>query len=415
MYHAALRRLERRNQAEAHRREERQHDGGARDTPVEREVQRERRACLQVGQRRRDWPRDHEGHARRRDCADDRQHEALGEHLANQPPARGSEREPDANLALTGGGARQQQVRDVHTCDEQHEPDDGEEHAGEDRGRRREFRREHARPVHAHHRAWRIGPRRRLELGRQRRQFRLRSNHIDSRLQAADDLDAAVDPPREPHRHPEVRDERRQRRREIPRRDADNRRLTTVHRKRSTNDLPIAAKPRAPEPIAQNDCPARPRPIVRRSERPAESRRHAERLEVVASDGKAKELFRHAGRTHADGLGAKRRERRERAVAIPEGLVVGDRSVGKPVGVDADDAAGIDDAGGRAEQQRAGKTKDGQVGADAHGQRRHGHGRKAWTLSQQPDAVSAIGQKRAHRYSRQVLTCDEAEVLTGLC
>ena len=57
-----------------------------------------------------------------RDRADDRQHETLGDELANQPAAPGAERGAQRKLLVPAFGADQQQVGEIRACDEQHEP-----------------------------------------------------------------------------------------------------------------------------------------------------------------------------------------------------------------------------------------------------------------------------------------------------
>jgi hypothetical protein len=54
-------------------------------------------------------------------AADQREQEALDEELADEPPARHAEREPHGDLAPARESAREQQVRDVRTGDEEHE------------------------------------------------------------------------------------------------------------------------------------------------------------------------------------------------------------------------------------------------------------------------------------------------------
>ena len=62
------------------------------------------------------------------DAAGDREHEALGERLADQPAASGAERQPHRDLLLPRRRAAQQQVGDVRARDQQHEADHGHQH-----------------------------------------------------------------------------------------------------------------------------------------------------------------------------------------------------------------------------------------------------------------------------------------------
>ena len=116
-------------------------------------------------------------------AADDRQHHALGEQLADDAAARAAERGADRDLALAARGAHQQQVRDVRARDQQHEADGAEQH---------EQRLPH---VADEHLADRIDAERcvrpervlelRCEVGRRRFQPRLRLLERDAGLQAA--------------------------------------------------------------------------------------------------------------------------------------------------------------------------------------------------------------------------------------
>ena len=67
-------------------------------------------------------------------AADSREHEALGEHLANQLQASGAERRAHGNLAAPAREPRQDQVGDVGADDQQQEAD---------RGRNQQQRRPH--------------------------------------------------------------------------------------------------------------------------------------------------------------------------------------------------------------------------------------------------------------------------------
>ena len=59
-------------------------------------------------------------------AADQRQHQAFGQQLADDAPPPGAERGAHRELARPRAGARQQQVRDVGAADQQHESDDAE-------------------------------------------------------------------------------------------------------------------------------------------------------------------------------------------------------------------------------------------------------------------------------------------------
>ena len=57
-----------------------------------------------------------------------REHQALGEHLPDQPPAGGADRHADRDFALPRGRPREHQVRDVGAGDQQHAADRAEQH-----------------------------------------------------------------------------------------------------------------------------------------------------------------------------------------------------------------------------------------------------------------------------------------------
>ena len=54
--------------------------------------------------------------------------QALGEQLAEQPPARGAHRQADGNLFSPAHGAGQQKVREVGAGNHQHQADRGQDH-----------------------------------------------------------------------------------------------------------------------------------------------------------------------------------------------------------------------------------------------------------------------------------------------
>ena len=63
------------------------------------------------------------------DAAGQREHDALGEQLADDAPTAGADRQPHADLALARGAAREQQVGDVGARDQQDDEHRGGEHA----------------------------------------------------------------------------------------------------------------------------------------------------------------------------------------------------------------------------------------------------------------------------------------------
>ena len=61
-----------------------------------------------------------------RESAEARKQQALGDHLPDEPPAARAERRANGHLALPRRRAHEQQVRDVHAGEQQHEPGDRE-------------------------------------------------------------------------------------------------------------------------------------------------------------------------------------------------------------------------------------------------------------------------------------------------
>ena len=83
--------------------------------------------------------------------AEHRQQQVLGQQQADDAPRAGAERQPDADLAVAGAGARQHQVRGVAADREQQE----QQHALQHRQRAdEELLRPARRLPEAQHRAW---------------------------------------------------------------------------------------------------------------------------------------------------------------------------------------------------------------------------------------------------------------------
>src|SRR5262249_35808850 len=78
--------------------------------------------CSVVGMKPRRKPVVHRAITER--SAEQRQQQALGEQLADDARPARANRQPERNLLLTCGGARNQQTRDVRACDQQHAGDD---------------------------------------------------------------------------------------------------------------------------------------------------------------------------------------------------------------------------------------------------------------------------------------------------
>ncbi len=127
-----LRALQRRNQAKDDASEERDQERKARDPPVDADGGPELADTRQAGrvdcQQRTnaDHPEDQAEHASRQ-----RQHDALGEQLADDPAARAADRGADRDFPSPAGRPHEQEVGDVGAGDEQHQADGaGEHHEG---------------------------------------------------------------------------------------------------------------------------------------------------------------------------------------------------------------------------------------------------------------------------------------------
>ena len=125
LYWSDARRAKSRGDAEEDRRRDHRRGGERQHPPIERQVEDDPRHG--GGQLRDERPArpgcEHESKGR----ATCRQHNALHEELAREPPARGPQREPHAQFMLAGHASGQLQVGDVPARDEQHERDDDED------------------------------------------------------------------------------------------------------------------------------------------------------------------------------------------------------------------------------------------------------------------------------------------------
>ncbi len=61
-------------------------------------------------------------------AAREREHDAFGDHLAEQPARRCAECVPHRHLFAAGDGARHQQIRNVGAADQEHESDNRHQH-----------------------------------------------------------------------------------------------------------------------------------------------------------------------------------------------------------------------------------------------------------------------------------------------
>ena len=99
---------------------QRHHDGEPEHDWIERDLAGSRQTLGVGGQQR---AKSSEPERRAQHAADQRQHDAFGQKLTQQPPAAGAERRTNRELALPRLGAREHQVRQIGARDEQHEHD----------------------------------------------------------------------------------------------------------------------------------------------------------------------------------------------------------------------------------------------------------------------------------------------------
>ena len=253
--------------------------------------------------------REHAHDRRRGDLGEEQAEDARGggderafdQHLLDQPASAGADRQAQGHLALARCGARQEQVGDVRTRDEQDQGGDRRQNPERARellaqrrgtvGRRAEVER---RPEEAGDALGR--PLRPEGLGRVaadvregRVQHALRLLEPDARVQAPDDPEPAeagvAEGPRVVHRvrQPEIGRAARLDAREPRLGHADDLKLTVLECEPAAHDRGIAAEPPHPERMAQDRHRMRARPlVVLGGEQPADRRRDAQPVERVA-------------------------------------------------------------------------------------------------------------------------------------
>jgi hypothetical protein len=124
-----LRALQCRHQAEHHGGHEREDDAEQQDARVERKVEHDRNVDRQPHRACRTHQPPGEHQARHPRQA--REHEALDEQLPDERDAAGADRQPYRNFVTPIDRAREQQICEVHTCEQQHEARDDEQEPGE--------------------------------------------------------------------------------------------------------------------------------------------------------------------------------------------------------------------------------------------------------------------------------------------
>ena len=109
------RRLERRSKPEQHARQKRERGHHGQHVPVQFGAQSEVLVSIRQQQSQETDSPDGERDTQR--AAQQRQQDALGEELADDPKPSGAQAQPECNFALPGGRARQQEVGDIRASD----------------------------------------------------------------------------------------------------------------------------------------------------------------------------------------------------------------------------------------------------------------------------------------------------------
>ena len=161
--------------------------------------------------------------------------------------------------------------------------------------------------------------------------------------------------------------------------DADDREDVAIERDRFADGVGAAAEFALPETVTQHrDGPIRPTaaPVIAGREGPAEMRGHAERVEESAADEQALRGSRFATRAQVETGVAVRGDAHQDVLMIADVLPL---RIGQRVGVTARIRVAEDDEPirvvdrQRLQNQRVHEREDGDVGADAQGQREQGH------------------------------------------
>ncbi len=363
----------------------------------QRAVRHQEQDAFQDGRRERDAERP----------SDRRQHEALDEQLPHDLPARRAERRAQRELALTGGAARQQQVRDVGAGDEQHESDGAEQQP------QRRLRRVAEEVVLERLDAGapaRVGFRKRLrEVGRDGQHVRVGLLKSDAGLQPAHD-----EQPVKVVVH--LLGLERQRQIQLAlvlvgrpgRQDADDRVRLAVDANLAPDHVGIAAEALVPEAVGQHRHVVATDDAFFGPEVTTGGQPVADHREEPRGHGARLHLLRMIRGREVRGPAA------ERVQVLKYGrlpLPLEERARGADVPVVLDARPDHDELirlgiRQRREQRRVDHAEDGGVGGDAQREGQHGDGGEAGVPAQHPHAVSRISQ-HVHGASRALGALDE--------
>ena len=263
---------------------------------------------------------------------ENREDETLDHQLPDQTPASRAERRADADFTLTRSRAREQQVGDVGTGDEQHDTDRPKQHEHPRFGAGPEHvidqRPDANQVILVPHRVrvqYRRADLRHLSLG-------LLERH--ARLQPRDALQviaARADHTRAFVRRNDVRDpqvgwaQRSDRILEIGRHDPDHFVGAPLERNRAADDAGVAGEPPAPQSITEDDEFLPSVDFVVGRERPANRRADAEHVEEPGGDPLRAEVLRfRPWLPQCDGAAGDRCDRLEHLLLRdPVGVILG--------------------------------------------------------------------------------------------
>ena len=381
--HRGIRGPQRRENAEAHAGQERDGAGEAEGEKVEvdllaaRQVRQQRSERVEAPGRERDADR----------AAGERQEGALGEELPHHAPAAGAERDADGDLALPRGGAREHEVADVGSGDQEHERD----RAPEDEQRR-----------------FRV-----LDL------MLLEQLDVDGVVLVGVGIQLAETARHGVERFLDLRDgHSRPHPGEAVEAGMAAALLVAIGEERERHEevgagekaevLGQHAESAFPKAVHEDHGAGRAGLVVVRAVQPAEDRLDAEFRQEVCARHAAEDALRLAVAHQVEALAAHGGEVAEevgRELRLPVGEVEpGDRGLGKRRHVLADQQQPIRLGERQRPQEReADHAEQHRVRADAERERERRDGRESWRLAQGPDPVADVLNEAVHpaRYSER--------------
>ena len=334
--------------------------------------------------------------------AEEREQDAFRQELTHHAGAARADGRADGKLALPGGGAREQQVRDVRAGEEQHEGDRGKE--GPERrpgfGDAALEKRDDHRPLAA------VGPRvLRLEPRHDRVELGPRRRERGARRQAREDAQALVIAALEPTGLGAVPAERPV---EIDRLREESERLgqdahddvrDAVEPDRSPHDRGIGPEAASPERGGEQGDGSGPGPIVGFGERAAERRLDAQNREERRRHLAAAQDRRLSGPGEGDAIRPVGRLRRERAAARApvEEVHPGNALLPEPETPLGDDDEPVRLGVGQGTQQhRVDDREDCRVRADAERERGDRNGGEARRTPECPERIAQVLSECVH-------------------